>query len=189
MPFGTKLVFKPKKYKIMKKLLLSLAMVAGLGFAANAQTKDAAMSGPKLGIGADFAFPVGDAGDVFDYGIGGSLLYQHPIANKLNLTGNAGYLSLKTKEVLGTTANFGYVPVKVGLRYFLAENFYAQGEVGATFSTENGGGTAFAYAPSLGIEFPVANKMAIDFGARYEGWSNNGTTSFIGLRAALNFGL
>ncbi|GAB1462446.1 outer membrane beta-barrel protein [Pedobacter sp.] len=179
----------------MKKLLLSLALVAGLGLAANAQSKkDPAMGGSKIGVGADFAFPMGDFGDKYNFGVGGSLNFQAPIANKLNFVGEAGYLSFTGKEytTLGVTVKaptFGTIPVKAGLRYFLAENFYAQGQVGAAFSTESGGGTSFVYAPSLGVEFPVADKMAIDFGARYEGWSNNGSISFIGLRAALNFGL
>ncbi|MFN0257824.1 outer membrane beta-barrel protein [Pedobacter ureilyticus] len=178
----------------MKKLLLSLALVAGLGLAANAQTKDPAMNGSKIGVGADFAFPMGDLKDGYDFGVGGSLNFQAPIANKLNFVGEAGYLSFTGKEVtfMGVTAkapSFGSIPVKAGVRYFLAENFYAQGQLGAAFSTESGGGTSFLYAPSVGVEFPVADKMAIDFGARYEGWSNNGTASFIGLRAALNFGL
>ena len=59
-------------------------MVAGLGLAANAQTKDPAMNGSKLGVGADFAFPMGDFGDVYNFGVGGSLNFQAPIANNLN---------------------------------------------------------------------------------------------------------
>jgi len=185
----------------MKKLLLSLALVAGLGVAANAQTKDPAMGGSKIGVGADFAFPMGDFGDVYNFGVGGSLNFQAPIANKLNFVGEAGYISFTGKDINTGPAtfkapSFGTVPLKAGLRYFLAENFYAQGQIGTAISTEEGGKTGFLYAPSLGVEFPVADKMSIDFGARYEGWSGqanglNGTrtNSFIGLRAALNFGL
>jgi len=148
------------------------------------------MGGSKIGVGADFAFPMGDFGDLMDFGVGGSLNFQAPIASKLNFIGEAGYLSFKSKEFAGQTFSIGTVPVKAGVRYFLAENFYAQGQVGAAFSTEENGKTGFLYAPSVGVEFPVADKMAIDFGARYEGWSySGGTNSFIGLRAALNFGL
>ena len=187
----------------MKKLLLSLALVAGLGLAVNAQDKkDPAMGGTKIGVGADFAFPMGDyskgaAG--IDYGVGGSLSLQVPVASKLNFVGEAGYLNFTSKEVLGNTFSYGTVPLKAGLRYFLAENFYAQGQVGAAVSTEKNGKTGFLYSPSVGVEFPVADKMSIDVGARYEGWSGQPTgmvglnttrtNSFIGLRAALNFGL
>lgn len=172
----------------MKKLFLLTAIAGIFAFSnANAQ-KDPGMNGPKLGIGAEFAFPIGQFGDVSKFGVGGSLLYQHPVAPNLNLTANAGYISVKNKDIAGGNTA-GLIPVKVGARYFLAENFYVNGELGAAFSTVTGGGTAFAYSPGVGIEFPVANKSSIDVGARYEGWSNNGTLSFIGLRAAFNFGL
>lgn len=178
----------------MKKLIL-LTAIAGIFTFSNVKAQDAAMSGPKLGIGAEFGFPMGDFGDGFKFGFGGSLVYQHPIADKLNLTGSAGYLNFQGKdfevEDFGTIegGNVGFIPVKAGLRYFLAENIYVGGELGAVFSTEDGGGTAFAYAPGIGVEFPVADKSTIELGGRYEGWSKDGTLSFIGLRLAWNFGL
>lgn len=177
----------------MKKLFL-LTAIAGLFAVSSVKAQDAAMSGPKLGIGAEFAFPMGDFGDSHKFGVGGSLQYQHPIASKLNLTGSAGYLNFTGKEVteLGITYKapaLGFIPVKAGLRYFLAENIYVGGELGAVFSTEDGMGTAFAYSPGIGVEFPVADKSTIELGGRYEGWSNDGTLSFIGLRLAWNFGL
>lgn len=178
----------------MKKVFL-LTAIAGLFAFSSVKAQDAAMSGPKLGIGADFAFPMGDFGDVSKFGVGGSLLYQHPIANKLNLTGSAGYLSFSYKDIAlpggGTLKQdaLGFIPVKAGLRYFLAENFFVNGELGAAFGTADGVGTAFAYSPGIGVEFPVADKSTLELSGRYEGWSNNGTLSFIGLRAAWNFGL
>jgi hypothetical protein len=175
----------------MKKLILLTAIAGFFAFSnVNAQTKDVGMTGTKLGIGADFAFPMGDFGDVADFGFGGSLAAQFPIANKLNLTASAGYLNFKSKEIAGVTFNSSYIPVKAGARYFVAENFYIGGELGASFPAKDGGSTAFAYAPGVGIEFPVADNGAIELGARYEGWSyDGGTNSFLGLRLAYNFGL
>lgn len=172
----------------MKKLFLLTAIVGIFAFTNASAQKDAAMSGPKLGIGAEFGFPMGNFGDISKFGVGGSLLYQHPVAPNLNLTLNAGYLSFKYKEIV-SSGSAGFIPVKAGARYFVAENFYVNGELGAVFGTKDGSGTAFVYSPGLGVEFPVADKSSIDLGARYEGWSNNGTSSFIGLRAAFNFGL
>ena len=175
----------------MKKLILLTAVAGFFAFSnVNAQTKDVGMTGAKLGIGADFAFPMGDFGEGTDFGFGGSLGVQFPVANKLNLTGSAGYLNFKSKEVLGMTYNAASIPVKAGARYFVAENFYIGAELGAAFSTEDNGSTAFAYAPGVGIEFPVADNGAIELGARYEGWKyDGGTNSFLGLRLAYNFGL
>jgi len=173
----------------MKKLFL-LTALAGMFAISNvsAQTKDPAMSGQKLGIGAEFAFPTGDFGDVTDFGFGGSLQFQTPIVEKLNFTATAGYLNFKNKDVFGG-GNFGIIPVKIGARYFLAENFYAGGELGAAFGTSDNSETSFVYTPNIGVEFPVSDKGSIDLGARYEAWSNNGTAKFIGLRLAYNFGL
>jgi hypothetical protein len=175
-------------------LALAIASVSGLG-SVNAQTKDVAMTGSKLGIGAEFAFPTGQFGNYFDFGYGGSLQFQTPIANKLNFTATAGYLSFNGKDnitvgtMTGTIPNYGVVPLKVGARYFLLENLYAGGELGVAIATSIGSGTGFIYTPNIGIEFPVADKSTIDFGARYEVFSNNATRRFVGLRLAYNFGL
>lgn len=173
----------------MKKVFLLTAIAGLFAFSSVKAQKDVAMTGPKLGIGAEFAFPMGKFGDAYNLGYGGSLLYQHPVAANLNLTGSAGYLSFKAKDEFGGGTS-GSIPVKAGARYFVAENFYIGGELGAAFSTETGGKTAFAYAPGIGIEFPVSDGGAIELGGRYEGWSaNSNTSSFIGLRLAYNFGL
>ncbi|WP_199140807.1 hypothetical protein [Pedobacter sp. ASV12] len=172
----------------MKKLLLSLALVAGLGLAASAQTEGAVS---KLSVGAEFALPVGDLSTGYSLGYGGSLQYEHTVAKSFNLTGSAGYISMSPKKEwkdLGFK-NQGTIPVKVGGKYYFGGNFYGVAELGAAFSTETGGSTAFAYSPGLGASFSVADKSSLDFGVRYEGWSNNGTASFVGLRLAYAFGL
>jgi len=176
----------------MKKLLLSLALVAGLGLAANAQTEGAVK---KLSVGAEFGFPTGD-NSKDNLIVGGSLQYEHPVAKSFNITLSGGYLSnmltgdtKKAYEALGWKTSAGYVPVKAGGKYYFGGNFYGAAELGATFGTESGAGTAFTYAPGLGASFSLADKSSLDFGVRYESWSNNGTLSFIGLRAAYAFGL
>lgn len=180
----------------MKKLLLLTAIAGMFAFSnVSAQTSDPAMGGSKLGIGADFAFPTGDFGDISDFGYGGSLQFQTPIAQKLNFTASAGYLNFKGKDIdfpgVGTIngGNIGFIPVKAGINYFLAENFYVGGELGAAIGTKDGSETSFIYTPHIGVEFPVADNGSIDLAARYEAWSNDGTIRFVGLRLAYNFGL
>ncbi len=176
----------------MKKLLLSLALVAGLGLAANAQTEGAVR---KLSVGAEFGFPTGD-NSKDNMIVGGSLQYEHPVAKSFNITLSGGYLSnmltgdtKKFVEAGGGKTSMGFIPVKAGGKYYFGGNFYGAAELGATFGTETGVGTAFTYAPGLGASFSLADKSSLDFGVRYESWSNNGTLSFIGLRAAFAFGL
>jgi hypothetical protein len=145
----------------------------------------------KLGIGVDFAFPQSNFGSNANYGVGPSILFQSPINNNLNFTVNVGYLRFNGD---GPFANIkyreGFVPIKAGLRYFISEYIYGGGEAGVSFSTANGNGSgiAFAYNPSIGVEFPVSNTGSIDAGIRYEGWSrSSGTRSFIGLHVGYNF--
>ena len=168
----------------MKKLILSFALVTGLGFAANAQTEGAVK---KLSIGAEVGIPTESGSKDFLY-VGGSLQAEFPVAKALNLTGSAGYTAL-TYTGSGSGLSLGFIPVKAGAKYYFGGNFYAAGEVGASISTETGGSTALAFAPALGASFSVADKSSLDFGLRYETWSKNGSTSFLGLLAAYAFGL
>jgi len=168
----------------MKKLLLSLTFVAGLGFAASAQTEGAVR---KLSIGAEAGL-LTDEGNKDLMMAGASLQFEQPIAKSLNLTGSAGYMSLFS-TAKGASGNAGFVPLKAGAKYYFGGNFYGAGELGATFSTEGGDGAAFNYAPGIGASFSLADKSSLDFGVRYETWSKEGTVSFVGLRLAYAFGL
>ncbi|MBL4677771.1 MAG: hypothetical protein JKY70_16450 [Mucilaginibacter sp.] len=164
----------------MKKLLFVLAIIAGTAFTASAQTNS---STGHFSIGFDGGFPIGDAGDVYSVALGGNLKYEHPVAPSTFVTISGGYTSFKIKDDFGGGSN-GFIPVKAGLKYyFTGEGFYGEGQLGAVFSTESGGGTAFAYAPGIGYTV----EGGFDLGVRYEGWSRNGTLSQIGFRVAYNF--
>lgn len=71
------------------------------------------------------------------------------------------------------------VPLRLGANYLLGNNLFVQGEIGASFMK---GGTAFIYAPGIGIHF---SNMEVE--AKYEGWSKEGTLSFFGIRAGYFF--
>ena len=168
----------------MKKLLLCLAFLGFTAIAANAQS--AKSDGGKFSIGVDAGLPVGDAHKVSNFAIGGSLKYDHPIADQLFLTGSAGYTRFlyksEIKDFVGKSGA-GFIPVKAGLKYYFDDAFFAEGQLGAVFSTESGGGTGFAYAPGVGYSFAGG----LEAGVRYEGWSKDGTTSQIALRVAFRF--
>jgi hypothetical protein len=183
----------------MKRLFLLTAIAGIFAFSnVSAQKKDPAMSGQKLGIGVDFALPTGNTNDLYKLGFGGSLLFQTPIAQSLNFTGSAGYLNFTGKDFGGIKyPKYSAIPLKAGLRYFLAENIFVGGELGAAIGTSSGARTSFIYTPNIGVEFPVADKSTIELGARYEGWSGDRkdnslivpVKSFVGLRLAYNFGI
>ncbi|MEO3404387.1 outer membrane beta-barrel protein [Mucilaginibacter sp. CAU 1740] len=168
----------------MKKLLLCLAFLGFTAIAANAQS--AKSDGGKFSIGVDAGLPVGDSHKVSNFAIGGSLKYDHPIADQLFLTGSAGYTRFlyksEIKDFIGKSGA-GFIPVKAGLKYYFDDAFFAEGQLGAVFSTESGGGTGFAYAPGIGYSFAGG----LEAGVRYEGWSKDGTTSQVALRVAFRF--
>lgn len=178
---------------------LALAFAA-LSFGAKAQTKTTTTNdGVKLSIGVDAGIPVGKFNDAYNWNLGGSLQADIPVAKQLFVTVNAGYNNLFGKTVSGFTAkDIQLIPVKAGLKYFPVENFYVQGEAGAAFVANKSdlgasNSTLFAYAPQVGVQFPVGGKSFIDAGVRFEGNSplvtNGNNLNFIGLRLAYGFGL
>jgi hypothetical protein len=172
----------------MKKFLLAILFVGSTAATCLAQN-DAS----KFSIGLEAGLPIGDFKQVSSFVIGGSLKYDHLLSDGMFLTGSVGFSSAKGKTqtytsggvtVTASTGNTTVVPVKAGIKYFLAESFYAEGQVGAAFFTQSGGGTAFAYAPGIGYNLGGG----IDLGVRYEAWSKNGVTlGQIGARIAYSF--
>lgn len=188
---------------LIKIATLSLA-IAGLSFGAKAQnvkTTTTTSNGVRLSIGVESGIPVGSLSDAYDWNLGGSVQADIPVAANLFVTANAGF-----NNFFGKTYNAGIVslkapdinlvPVKVGLKYFPVQNFYVQGEAGASFIANKNkiGATesaAFVYAPQIGVQFPVGNKNYIDAGIRYESnskfYTNGNNNNFFGIRVAYAF--
>jgi len=199
--------------KTLKITALALALAA-FTFGAKAQTKTTPTDGLKFSIGVDGGIPTGKSNDLYNWNIGGSAQLDIPVASKLFVTVNAGYDNIFGKKNVNVTTvtatstvtvkadvqNIQLLPAKAGLKYFIADGFYVQGEAGAAFllNKKDVGydrGTAFIYAPQVGVVLPVSNSGSIDLGVRYEASTNyssiyNGSSiNFIGLRAAYAFKL
>ncbi|MET3979342.1 hypothetical protein ACVW0P_001113 [Mucilaginibacter sp. UYNi724] len=171
----------------MKKALLLLTVLCGISISSFAQSSKET---GKFSIGFEAGLPLGDAKDVSDLVIGGSLKYDHPIADKTFITGSVGYNKFLSND---DAKSIGYklyaIPVKVGVKYFFAESFYGEAQVGAAFVNESilgssGNTTTFAYSPGIGYAFGGG----VDLGVRYEGWTKSGTTiSQVSARLAYSF--
>ncbi|MES2062674.1 MAG: outer membrane beta-barrel protein [Bacteroidota bacterium] len=171
----------------MKKFLLALVLLSGAAFSSFAQTSK---DGGKFSIGLEAGLPVGNYKDISSFVIGGSLKYDHPIAEGTFLTLSAGYSKfLSNDDAKALDLKFSGIPVKVGVKYFFAESFYGEAQVGAAFTKTSVGSqsnskTAFAYAPGIGYNLGGG----VDIGVRYEGWSlNGGTASQVAARLAYSF--
>ena len=118
-----------------------------------------------------------------------------PATPQFFITATAGYTSFYLKnDVKNTLQAFGlstepagFVPLKVGGKYYFNPLFYAEGEIGASIGTNRGSGTAFAYAPGFGVSVPLIGRNAVDIGLRYEGWSQNYNFNQLALRLAYKF--
>lgn len=169
----------------MKKILLAIALLSG-ATSSFAQTTSTTKDGGKFSIGVEAGLPVGAVSDISNFAIGGSLKYEYPVATNTLISISGGYTNFlyksDIKDLTGKSGE-GFIPVKAGLKYYFNQGFFGEGQVGAVFSAESGGGTAFAYAPGIGYSF----KGGFEAGVRYEGWSKNGTVSQLAVRLAYSF--
>ncbi len=124
--------------------------------------------------------------DAYDAAIGADLRYQFDVNKQLSIPLTAGYTHLVGKT---NVSNFGYIPLKGGLKYFFNETgtgLYGLAELGAGFGTKSGSGTSFVYSPVLGYSW----SNGLDFGVKYEGLSKDGgNTGYVGFRVAYGFKL
>ncbi|HSN62226.1 MAG TPA: outer membrane beta-barrel protein [Ferruginibacter sp.] len=166
----------------MKKLLFIAAFTA-VSFLGQAQ--DDASSPLRFSIGFDAALQLGDFGDAYSFGIGGSVQADYSVAEQLALTLSAGYMNYSGKTVSGfKIPSTGLVPVLAGIKYSFTENLYGSAQLGMSFSTEKNGGSSFTYAPGIGYKF-TPNFDAL---LKYTGMSDDGTNlNQIGLRLAYTF--
>lgn len=174
----------------MKKILLALTIIAGTACTTFAQTKSDDRG--KFSAGVDAALTLGRTKVISSFGIGASLKYELPIAPGTWLTASAGYTCFlyksdykdKLKEFYDIDkSGESFAPVKVGMKYYIENGFFAEGQLGAVFGTRSGSGTAFAYSPGVGYTFDGGFEAS----ARYEGWSHDGTVSQVALRLAYRF--
>jgi len=146
----------------------------------NAQTKTEPF---RLGLGLNLG---GATTDGYNVTLGGDLKLQKDITKVISASLATGYTNFFPNKNNGFTQNYGFVPLKAGIKYFPVSGVYFGGELGAAFGVEKNSGTSFLYAPAVGITF---NKN-YDFSARYEALNQNGgTLSHIALRLAYAFTL
>ncbi len=149
----------------------------------------------RLSFGVDNALPVGSLSDGYNWMLGGSVQADVSfIQDKLYGTLNSGYNNFFGKSKV---KDAHLIPVKAGLKYFFAGDFYVQGEAGVSFLVnkrhlEADKSATFVYAPQVGYLCRVG-KSFIDVGARFEGNTrfNDGgdANNFVALRIAYSFSL
>jgi hypothetical protein len=178
-----------------KMMAVAIAAIAIL-FTTNlkAQTTTAPPSAWRLGIGLEAGAPTGNAHDFSNFELGGTARLQYDASKSFAITLTSGYYNMFGKNVsvvtpggvvTGKASDLGIVPVKAGIKAFLAPSFYFGAEAGAGFETITGGNTKLILSPGIGY----ASK-SWDIGARYENFSGQGNNyGLVGLRIAYGFAL
>jgi hypothetical protein len=171
----------------MKKIILSLAVVAIATLTATAQ-KESSDKSLKFSIGVEAGLPIGSFKNSSKFGIGGSAQAEYMASENVGLTGRVGYLSFAGKtttigEVNVKLASISVIPVMVGGKFYFNEKVFGHAEAGLSFFNRNLG-SVFTYAPGIGVK--AGENVEVE--VKYQGASKNGgSISFIGLRAAFTF--
>lgn len=180
----------------MKILLVALALAGATSlFAQQSPSK----RGLSLSLGPDFAIPVGTFRNTshYKFGIGGKAKIALPIADALDLTGEAGYMGFSGSK-LNEVANkntFTIIPFQAGLRVRANGGFYVEPQAGFTqtkISNMEGSGQ-FSYALNVGYLIARVVDLAVSYnGINAKDRTINGVTSngvsakFIGFRIHYN---
>ncbi|MDB4903591.1 MAG: hypothetical protein JWQ63_2872 [Mucilaginibacter sp.] len=111
----------------------TLALLPFLSIHSNAQTTKKTES-YRSSIGADGGIPVGPLKDNFDWNPGVSKQGDFPmIKDQLFATGNGVIIIFFVKNTIAGLNDLHVIPLKGGLKYFLIEYIYIQGETVVSF--------------------------------------------------------
>lgn len=148
--------------------------------------------GLSLSVGPDFNIPLnttnydyGDLRNYFDDGLSGVIKLEVPVSNSVHFVLSGGfawyanarkYLIVPLNSTvyepggynhLFPTKPYEYIPLKGGLRYYIARYFYIDGEAGAAVGANSNASTSFIYAGSAGFIILLTPKNGLDFSFGY----------------------
>ena len=136
-----------------------------------------------IGAGVNVGLPVGDAADFSSVNVGGELQGECKFNETVSGVFTTGYTHFIGKDFEGIKFNYGIIPLLAGARFYPSARFFIGGQLGYAFFTGDAEGDGFAYRPQVGYNAGVA-----EIALSYNGISNNGTISWIGLSGILKFG-
>jgi hypothetical protein len=160
----------------MKKVLLVATFVVAGFIGANAQDF-------QFGAGPTIGLPIGDAGDISSFVVGAEVQGELKFSDMVSGVGTIGYSHFLGKDFGGYKLSYGAVPILVGARVYPSEQFFIGGQIGYGFFTGDASGSGFAYRPQVGY-----NASSFQLALAYNGVSDNGTISWIGLTGIFKFG-
>jgi len=138
-------------------------------------------------IGGELAIP---SYGLYNIGTGASAKFETPIVSPLSLSVTAGFTAVfyKSSPLFnnGSGGSDEFAPLKLGLKYYLVQNVYAEGEGGTAIELNHNKQDLTAFAFGLGFLAPINEKRSLDISFRYEDWQ--GQLRQTALRFAYRFG-
>ena len=166
----------------MRKFILLVAISVSFASSSFAQSPDFG----RFNLGLDGGVPLYNMRAIFhNPGIGGSLKYEYKLNNRAYLTTHflnhlnflnrlyvnlsAGYEVFSVKLPLQNPyvpSTYGYVPIKVGLKYYAIAGLFVEEQFGEVIYTQHGGGDSNTNAPGIGYTFHSGFEIRVG----YEYW-------------------
>jgi hypothetical protein len=169
------------------KLIAVAFTAAALFSTSNVKAQTTPVSAWRFGIGLETGVPTGQEASRGTFELGGTARLQYGVSNNLAITLTSGLYNFFGKDIPGTNTKYpdlDVIPLKAGIKAFVAPNIYFGAEAGAGF-VQNNGNTKLLLSPAVGY----ANKHW-DVGVRYENFSGQDVSyGLVGLRLAYAFSL
>jgi hypothetical protein len=145
----------------------------------------------SFSVGAELNIPQRSA---YNFGYGASGKLEIPVASavSLNITGGYHRFSYKSFAIGGYSKPDAdsFVPLKGGVKYYIDERFYTEGELGTVLNNNSqNSGNLFTYSLGTGFLLPLGERKSnmLDIGLRFEDWSKNRLQQFA-IRVAYRLG-
>jgi hypothetical protein len=177
LAINTHYIYPSKMKKIKYPLLITACLLMGLALTA----QDKFEKKLRVGVGISLAVPTNNLAYT-SIGGGIDLIAIYPLSQAFALTADVGYTGLKGKYNIPFT---GIIPIRAGVRYYPAEQFYLSGKAGlGLYTLGNVSQSYAAYSVGAGAEI---NKRW-DAGLSYDGYSNDGSFGYLAVRLGYYFG-
>ena len=139
----------------MKKLVL-VAVFALIGFGAQAQ------DGFKLGVNAQL--PVGDAADVYSFGLSLDLVYMFEVSESFDAGITTGFSNAFLKSEFkdfGDPAQF--IPIAAAARFKASDDFSIGADLGYALGINDGNDGGFYYRPIVGYDISENAQLTLSY--------------------------
>jgi len=170
----------------MKKLQLFLVAII-FAVTANAQI--------QIGVSGSVGLPMGAFGDAAKLGVGATVTGKYALNEKMTVGANIGYLSFASDY---DGISWTFMPITALVEYNLGPAYigadFGLYSFGAKVEVEgvsaNVSETYFGFAPVVGANFPISEKLVFNANAKYNVVMSEGeSTSYVGINLGLLFKL